>query len=441
MNERIQFFTKAVYNLEKGLPPNEVTSKLKSMVDAYKTMYPTILDLRSSALKSRHWDKIQDISGKDFVRDEKLTLEYFMNNHIFEFKTEISAISSQASSEFALEEMLAKVVETWNDTEMVILPYKDSKDVYILSGIDELQVLLDDSQITIATIKSSRHIGAIKNDLEKLDKQLSLFAETLDAWITCQRSWMYLECIFTAPDIQRQLPDESKLFIQVDRSWKDIMRKASRNPNALRAGTLPGLLEICQQNNAYLDQIQKCLEEYLESKRLLFPRFYFLSNEELLEILAQTKNPLAVQPHLSKCFDAIKSLEFSAADPKSMEILAMISPEGEKISFAKGIKTRGNVEMWLGSVEESMMASIKRCLKVSIEDYSDEKRAEWVLRHPGQVVLAANQIIWTGYVQDCLETRNARSALTTMKQKWITVCNKFDKFIVESLTSCCACSW
>jgi Dynein heavy chain, N-terminal region 2 len=55
----------------------------------------------------------------------------------------------------------------------------------------------------------------------------------------------------------------------VDRTWKDVMRKVSRNPNALKAGTMPGLLEIMQQNNQLLEQIQKCLEDYLESKRLL----------------------------------------------------------------------------------------------------------------------------------------------------------------------------
>ncbi len=90
--------------------------------------------------------------------------------------------------------------------------------------------------------------------------------------MTCQRNWLYLESIFSAPDIQRQLPAEAKMFMTVDKSWKEIMRKVARLPNAMRAATQPGLLETFQNNNALLDQIQKCLEAYLESKCVVFPR-------------------------------------------------------------------------------------------------------------------------------------------------------------------------
>jgi len=49
-----------------------------------------------------------------------------------------------------------------------------------------------------------------------------------------------------------------------------------------------------QDNNKRFDDIQKCLEEYLGTKRAAFPRFYFLSNDEMLEILSNTRNVQAV---------------------------------------------------------------------------------------------------------------------------------------------------
>jgi dynein heavy chain, axonemal len=420
MNTKIQQFLKIGYNLEKGLPPNEVVPKLKAFVEEYRKIYSTIVDLRNPSLKQRHWDRIQDSIGKSLPKDESFTLGHLLECRVFDFKDEIANISSQAGSEASLDEMLTKVIKLWNDAEFIVTTYRDSKDVFILGTVEDIQTLLEDSQVTIATIKSSRFIGPIKSEVERWDKMLSLFDETLDVWLVCQRSWLYLESIFSAPDIQRQLPDEARMFTQVDRAWKDIMRKVARNPNAIKSGTMPGLLETMQQNNVLLEQIQKCLEDYLESKRLLFPRFYFLSNDELLEILSQTKNPHAVQPHLSKCFDAIKTLEFSSSDTKSIDIIGMNSPEGEKVPFLKTIKARGSVEAWLGSVEEAMFVVLRRLIKVALSDYEDSKRNEWVQEHVGQVVVTGNQVLWTKDVSEALKSNDPNKALLSLKQKSIS---------------------
>ncbi|XP_071788570.1 dynein axonemal heavy chain 6-like isoform X3 [Asterias amurensis] len=422
LSSTVARFGKSVHQLEKGLPPNHVVPKLKERVEGMREKLPVITNMRNPSLKQRHWEAIESILNFSIKSEDSITLGLLTNLDAFSHTEEIEEVSGQASSEAALETLLKKVEDAWKTTEFTVLGHRDSKDVFILGGTDEIQVLLDDSQVNMSTIASSRHVGPIKPRVDEWVRNLGLFSETLEEWLNCQRNWLYLESIFSAPDIQRQLPAEAKMFMQVDKSWKEIMRKANRLPLAMRAATQPGLLETFKNNNSLLDQIQKCLEAYLESKRCVFPRFYFLSNDELLEILSQTRNPHAVQPHLRKCFDAIAKLEFGstgaqpsdgkispsgdkeeAVKTSTNDILAMVSPENEVVGLGKGLKARGNVEDWLGKVEEAMVSSLRRLTKAALTDYEARPLEEWVTQHASQVVLTVAQTMWCRDVIEILD--------------------------------------
>ncbi|KAJ2954382.1 hypothetical protein O0L34_g2646 [Tuta absoluta] len=433
-------YGKIFNQLEKGLPPNKIVPKCKRTSEIIKEKLPVLTYLRNPFLKPRHWVKIEEILKTRFQPEQVMTLQFFENLKAFEHADELMEVAGQASSEAGLEALLKKVEDLWSALDFPVVLHKDQRDVYILGGLEEVQAAVDEAIIHINTILSSRNCGPIRGRVEEWYKNLDLFSKTVEAWSECQQTWIYLEVIFSAPDIQRQLPNETRLFTMVDKSWKDIMRKTAKVPLAMPAATQPGLYEEFCKNNEMLDQIMKCLEAYLETKRVAFPRFFFLSNDELLEILAQTRNPHAVQPHLRKCFDAIAKLEFGVKLPENemvvqddgtmleremsfltrdalqarlaktarpeeltTDIIAMLSPEQERVNLGKGLKARGNVEDWLGKVEEAMFASVKRCMKASLKDYLVKPRVEWAQCHPNQVILTVSQIMWAKGVHEILD--------------------------------------
>ena len=426
LDKRVQEHLKIASRCERGLRGNAAAAKLRALVEQFRNILPVIMDLRSPALQARHWVDIEAAIGQRLEEDHPYTLGELLSMGVAEKATAIGVVATQAVQESALLDLFAKkVTSVWDDILFDVQRYKDQKDVFIMGSVEEISIALDESLVTINTILGSRFCTPIKAEVETWQRKLMLLSETLDEWLTCQKQWMYLENIFAADDIKRQLEEESKRFAKVDRTWKAIMTRTSNNPKAIVAGTVKGTKEQLSQANQVLDSIQKSLEEYLETKRLAFPRFYFLSNEELLEILAQTRDPQAVQPHLRKCFDAINLLRFGDA-PGSIDILGMISPEQEVIDLPPNLKARGKVEEWLMSVQLGMIESLRLAMKEGVEDYlssttagtmENPARAEWVKSHPGQVVATVAQIMWSQGSEQALRAEDPVAAM----QQWLDV--------------------
>jgi dynein heavy chain len=211
----------------------------------------------------------------------------------------LEEIADTAAKEYKNETMMKDMRDGWSEVNFMCKKWKDS---YILEGeaVEEIQTLLDDHIIKTQTMRGSPYAKFMVEEIIEWEKLLLNIQDNLDIWLKVQAVWLYLAPVFSSEDIMKQMPVEGRNFKEVDRAWKNLMSRINENPDANTVMRLEDLGRIVREANTKLEQVQKGLNDYLESKRQLFPRFYFLSNDELLEILSETKEPSRVQPHLKK---------------------------------------------------------------------------------------------------------------------------------------------
>jgi len=105
---------------------------------------------------------------------------------------------------------------------------------------------------------------------------------------------MYLENIFASSDIKSKLKDESVLFDQVDKYFQKQMGITNKFRLLTKCVKDVTSQKDWRKYKDALSTIQKALDKLLEEKRHSFPRFYFLSNDELLEILSKSNDMEAI---------------------------------------------------------------------------------------------------------------------------------------------------
>ncbi|XP_045030294.1 dynein axonemal heavy chain 7 isoform X2 [Daphnia magna] len=389
-------------------------------VKEFKVQLPIVGVICNPGLRDRHWKDMSDLVAKDLKPNTGTTLRKFLNLGLMPYLEKFEVISGAASKEFSLEKGMKSMAEEWNVVVFSTAKYRDT-DTPILAGVDEIQALLDDHLIKTQTMKGSPFVRPVEKQLLAWEGTLLRIQQTIEEWLIVQSQWLYLDPIFSSPNIIDQMPDEATLFKNVDAIWHGVMGALVSNPNVMQTAGSVGMLEQLAHSSKLLEQINFGVNAYLDKKRLYFSRFFFLSNEEMLDILSETKDPLRVQTHLKKVFEGIASLEFD----EDYVIHAMISPQGERVPFVNPVKTadaRGSVEVWLLQVEDAMIDACRHIIQQSLRTCVESSRHDWVAKTPGQAVLCAAQVQWAAGI-----THAIIQGPKALKQYYQDICTKLNE--------------
>ncbi|CAH8618645.1 unnamed protein product [Heterobilharzia americana] len=350
IEQQVTDMYKTMHKLTKVLAdlpgPAKVAQKVKAKLTKFQQFLPIIHIVCNPGIQPRHWDQMSDMVGFDIKPTEDTQLMTFLEFGLKSYLEQLEEVGAAAAKEHQLETTISKMKEEWRQMSFEMLPYRDTG-LSILSAVDDIQVLLDDHIIKAQTMRNSPYIKPFEEEMIAWEAKLISMNDILDVWLKVQATWLYLEPIFSSEDILAQMPEEGRKFGVVDVLWREIMTEAVANPSCLVATDQRDMLRRLTDGLLLLEEIQKGLNDYLEKKRLYFPRFFFLSNDELLEILSETKDPQRVQPHLKKCFEGINRLMFT----EQQEIIGMTSAEAESVPFITKIYPA--------------KAKVKRALKLS----------------------------------------------------------------------------
>ncbi|KAJ3321068.1 Dynein heavy chain 10, axonemal [Boothiomyces sp. JEL0866] len=432
LNKGIETFTLRLKKLPKDLKQLPPYNAVAEKIITFKDSIPLFADLKNEALRERHWKKLMEITGKTFdMNPETFTLEKLFSMNLADHAEKIGDIVGGAMKELSIENAIKEVENTWRNLKFVVVKYMKGTDDrgYILGAIDEITTTLDDNAMSLQSMAASRFVTAFLPAVQQWEKILSRIGEVAEVWMVVQRKWMYLESIFIgAGDIRMQLPEEAAKFDRIDKTFKKLMAETAKHNLVVEACNAEGRLELLQGLSEDLEACQKSLSDYLQSKRNAFPRFFFISDEELLSILG-SHDPRNVQEHIIKMFDNVLKLNFGTGKLEKF-VVGMSSSEGEVLAFRKPAQIEGRVEEWMTVVEAEMKRSNRTITKEAIYHYASMDRLLWLQTYLGMVGLAGAQVWWTWEVEDVFQKIKAGNKLA-MKKYSKTLGDQLEQLVIN----------
>ncbi|XP_035709844.1 dynein beta chain, ciliary [Folsomia candida] len=434
---------KEVKAMDKDAKAWEIFSLLEGVIRNMISSLKSVAELQNQAIRERHWEELMQATKVKFSMDESTTLADLLVLNLHNFEEEVKNIVDKAVKENSMEKTLKDFDGTWSAQEYEFELHSRTG-TQLIKASEELIEILEDNQVQLQNIAMSKYIAFFHEEVEFWQNRLFMADQVLAVLGEVQRTWSHLESIFiVSEDIRKNLPEDAARFDKIDRDFKNTLKKLYKTKNVVEATNQPGVLPDLEVLQKGLAICEKALADYLETKRLVFPRFYFVSSVDLLDILSNGNEPEQVARHLAKLFDAMAKLDFKKLEEKkddeekSTTATGMRAKDGEAVPFNAVCECTGAVETWLCRLEEAMRATVRNCFSEAVTTYEEKPRDSWIQDFPAQTALCGTQIWWTTEVNSALGKleEGYENALKDYHRKQVNQLNTLIGLLIGQLTS------
>lgn len=398
----------------EGEKENVISDFLLKLLKAWEEVIPLLRFCRGEGWMTEHWNELfRLIDIRKGMTSAELKFGDILDRYsnIIEKQQEIKHLHARAEGEIQVREALQDI-RAWalEASFTLIAPAESTLNVLLISEWKDVMTQVSENQALVGSLKDSPFYPNFADEASGWESKLISVADALVYLNSIQRKWTYLQPIFS----RGALPQEQARFKRVDKEFTGILRDIEADNRVM---SLASQSDINEKLKAILEQIertQKALQEYLEGKRNKFPRFYFISDEDLLEILGHSQNPTVIQTHLKKLFMGINSVEFNDG---STSITHMVSADGERVELGNPILiTEKNVEDWLIRLDEEMRSTLKNLLLQCLST-QNPTAGNSITQFPSQILQVADQVLFALEIEKAIAEGTLSSSLSFQKEK------------------------
>jgi dynein heavy chain 2 len=404
------------------LPLDTLTTIILKDIDKMKSFLPSLKYFRGDSWISEHWGEFFRLASIP----KGVTLSELTFGHILDAKDSIMSniqllidLNSRADGEVMIRDALQEL-DIWGASALfALLDYQtgDGRSIKLIKEWKETLTQVGDNQSLLLSLKDSPFFQNFAEKAAFWEVRLAETDEYLRQLNNIQRKWVYLEPIFN----RGALPSEQGRFSGIDEDFKEIMGKIAIDPRVITIATFGGIKNSLLTLADQLDRCQKALNEFLENKRSKFARFYFLGDDDLLEILGQSTNPEVIQSHLKKLFAGVHTVIF---DNKCSHVIGMKSIHGEIVMLKVPVKITGDVEIWL----ENFSNEMKNTLHIMLQECLKEND---IFKYPNQVVVLSEYLHFTADVEKVIQSGLNFSELQKKLKHQLDTYTSFDYHSIE----------